>query len=308
MRAALVLAMVWWAWSAYAWMTNAIDVENAVDAADPVHGDGRRASSWRSPFRTRIRTRRPGSRSRTSSCASSTSALYAGACGTIRATSRAVTGSPRGSSPRRSIALIGGFVDPDYRAVDLARLARDRRRRDALRRAAGEWHISASHFAERFALIVIIALGESIVAIGIGTSELARDSTYALVGRRRLRRRRGTVVGVLRLHCDRRRACAAPGVARGSRPARARRLHVLPLPGRARDHLLRRRGEEDARAPARPALRGRPLGARAGRGDLPARVRADALPRHPARSRGSVSQRPRSRSVSPSGSTGRTRS
>ena len=29
-RAALVLAMVWWAWSAYAWMTNAIDVENAV--------------------------------------------------------------------------------------------------------------------------------------------------------------------------------------------------------------------------------------------------------------------------------------
>ncbi len=29
-RAALVLAMVWWAWSAYAWMTNAIDIENAV--------------------------------------------------------------------------------------------------------------------------------------------------------------------------------------------------------------------------------------------------------------------------------------
>ena len=30
LRSALVLAMVWWAWSAYAWMTNAIDVENAV--------------------------------------------------------------------------------------------------------------------------------------------------------------------------------------------------------------------------------------------------------------------------------------
>ena len=30
LRAALVLAMVWWAWSAYAWMTNAIDVENPV--------------------------------------------------------------------------------------------------------------------------------------------------------------------------------------------------------------------------------------------------------------------------------------
>src|SRR4249920_530403 len=30
LRAALVLAMVWWAWSAYAWMTNAIDIENVV--------------------------------------------------------------------------------------------------------------------------------------------------------------------------------------------------------------------------------------------------------------------------------------
>ena len=29
-RAALVLAMVWWAWSAYTWMTNAIDVDNTV--------------------------------------------------------------------------------------------------------------------------------------------------------------------------------------------------------------------------------------------------------------------------------------
>jgi low temperature requirement protein LtrA len=40
--------------------------------------------------------------------------------------------------------------------------------------------VSASHFAERFALIVIIALGESIVAIGIATSSLDRDATYAL--------------------------------------------------------------------------------------------------------------------------------
>src|SRR4249920_3067291 len=29
-RAALVLAMVWWAWSAYTWMTNAIDIESPV--------------------------------------------------------------------------------------------------------------------------------------------------------------------------------------------------------------------------------------------------------------------------------------
>jgi low temperature requirement protein LtrA len=46
--------------------------------------------------------------------------------------------------------------------------------------ARAEWRVSPSHFAERFALIVIIALGESIVAIGVGTSLLDRDATYAL--------------------------------------------------------------------------------------------------------------------------------
>ena len=114
--------------------------------------------------------------------------------------------------------------------------------------------VSPSHFAERFALIVIIALGESIVAIGIGTSELERDTTYAL----------SVVVafaGVAALwwaYFDftavAARACAPPSLAGRARAARARRLHVLPLPGRARDHPLRRRGEEDARASARSAL------------------------------------------------------
>jgi low temperature requirement protein LtrA len=46
--------------------------------------------------------------------------------------------------------------------------------------ARAGWRVSPSHFAERFGLIVIIALGESIVAIGIGTSDLNRDRTYAL--------------------------------------------------------------------------------------------------------------------------------
>lgn len=29
-RSALLLGLVWWAWSAYAWMTNAIDIESSV--------------------------------------------------------------------------------------------------------------------------------------------------------------------------------------------------------------------------------------------------------------------------------------
>ena len=46
--------------------------------------------------------------------------------------------------------------------------------------ARAEWRVSPSHFAERFALIVIIALGESIVAIGVATGGLSRDATYAV--------------------------------------------------------------------------------------------------------------------------------
>ena len=45
------------------------------------------------------------------------------------------------------------------------------------------WHVHAKHFAERFGLVVIIALGESIVAIGVGAGELdGVDIVAAVVG------------------------------------------------------------------------------------------------------------------------------
>jgi low temperature requirement protein LtrA len=44
-----------------------------------------------------------------------------------------------------------------------------------------EWRVHPAHFAERHGLIIIIALGESIVAIGIGASEFALDAN-AIVG------------------------------------------------------------------------------------------------------------------------------
>src|SRR6266545_3071983 len=38
------------------------------------------------------------------------------------------------------------------------------------------WRISPAHFVERFGLIIIIALGESIVAIGVGAAGLSLDA------------------------------------------------------------------------------------------------------------------------------------
>ncbi len=41
----------------------------------------------------------------------------------------------------------------------------------------GEWHVHAGHFAERHALVVIMALGESIVALGVGAEKTHLSGT-----------------------------------------------------------------------------------------------------------------------------------
>ncbi|WP_027346016.1 low temperature requirement protein A [Hamadaea tsunoensis] len=43
------------------------------------------------------------------------------------------------------------------------------------------WNVSSAHFVERHGLIIIIALGESVVAIGVGAAGLALDATLVLV-------------------------------------------------------------------------------------------------------------------------------
>jgi low temperature requirement protein LtrA len=177
-RAALVLAMVWWAWSAYAWMTNAIDIENVMTRliifaamaagffmALAVPNAFRDEAAWFAVAYFVVRVLN--------------SALYAWGARHDRVLLRAIARLSPWFLLAAVVALVGGFVDPDYRAwVWLASLAIDVA--GTLTVARVEWRVSPSHFAERFALIVIIALGESIVAIGIGTSELTRDAIYAV--------------------------------------------------------------------------------------------------------------------------------
>jgi low temperature requirement protein LtrA len=177
LRAALVLAMVWWAWSAYAWMTNAIDIENTVTRlimfaamaagffmALAVPDAFQDEAAWFAVAYFVVRILQ--------------TTLYAWGVRDDPGNLRAVLRLAPWFLIAALVALAGGFVDPDYRAwVWLASLVIDVV--GTLTAARAEWHISPSHFAERFALIVIIALGESIVAIGIGTSELERDATYA---------------------------------------------------------------------------------------------------------------------------------
>jgi low temperature requirement protein LtrA len=177
LRSALVLAMVWWAWSAYAWMTNAIDIENTVTRlilfaamvagffmAISVPDAFQDEAAWFAVAYFVVRVLQ--------------ATLYAWGVRSDPGNLRAVFRLAPWFLLAALVALVGGFVDPDYRAwVWLASLVIDVV--GTLTVARADWRVSPSHFAERFALIVIIALGESIVAIGIATSSLERDTTYA---------------------------------------------------------------------------------------------------------------------------------
>jgi len=177
-RAALVLAMVWWAWSAYAWMTNAVDVDNVVTrlivlgamaaaffmalaVPDAYQDEG----GWFAVayFTARILN----------------TTLFSWGVRDDLVQLRATLRLAPWFLAAAVVALAGGFLDGDGRAyVWAASLAIDVI--GTLTVAGTNWRVSPSHFAERYALIVIIALGESIVAIALGTSELDRDLVFAL--------------------------------------------------------------------------------------------------------------------------------
>jgi len=137
-------------------------------------------------------------------------------------------------------------------------------------RLAGEtWQVETAHFAERFALFVIIALGETIVLTGATTAESELDfATVAAFG--------GAFLGTAALSWlyftsiaaspSRRSPC------RRSHPARPRRLHLWARPDH-RGHRPRRRRR---RARDRPSDRGA-----SDRGADRRRRRPDHLPAGP---------------------------
>jgi low temperature requirement protein LtrA len=177
-RAALVFALVWWAWSAYAWLTNAIDVENVGTRLLVL-------SAALAAFFMALAI---------PDAYSDEGAWFAVAYFVVRVLQIALyTWGVRGDPQMRSavlrlapwflvaptVALVGGLAGGSWRtalwtvsiAIDVA---------GALSVARAGFRVSPSHFAERYALIVIIALGESIVAVGVGAQELERDAVFAI--------------------------------------------------------------------------------------------------------------------------------
>jgi low temperature requirement protein LtrA len=173
-RGLLLLGMLWWAWSAYAWLTNHLDPEEGIvrlvmltavaamlivslAAPGAFADDGvifgvaylvvRALQLALYPFAGRFDR------------------------DLIRAVRRIVPSATLGPT----LLIIAGFVHGSAQlalwgaALSVTYLG-------ALLGHMRGWRVSPAHFVERFGLIIIIALGESIVAIGVGARGLPLDA------------------------------------------------------------------------------------------------------------------------------------
>ena len=174
----LILGLLWWSWTAYAWLTSVVDPEEggvrialfaamagfliAAICVPEAFGD----------LGTEFALAYGGVRF--------AQILLLAIAGRDDPTfRRSVTGLGIGTTIGFSLLLAGSFLDPGLRAA-LWGLALVLDMGEPYLFGSEGWHLVPGHFAERHGLIVIIALGESIVAIGLGAgSELTWGITAA---------------------------------------------------------------------------------------------------------------------------------
>ena len=175
-RVVIVLALVFYMYGGYAWLTNAIAVDRAGHRLLLLGGMGgflvlalaipdvrRRGRDLRARLRLRGRAARR--------------ALHPGALRVGR------PGRPRPGASNLGAALLvlaGGVAGGDAQwvlwaaAVVLEWVA-------PRLRAVGRFDVAPGHFVERHGLVVIVALGESVVAVGIGAEGLPVDAALVAV-------------------------------------------------------------------------------------------------------------------------------
>jgi low temperature requirement protein LtrA len=177
-RSMLVLALVWWAWSAYVWVTNAQDPDSPLLRASLLLAGGvifitglavpHAYGSEGALFAISYAIVRFGHL-----------ALYADASRRGNASFAAIAGFAVTVTIGMALLIAGAFVTGGWRvglwtaaaAIDYAGpawLTRERLR--------GLQRVAVEHFAERYGLFVIICLGESVVAIGVGAQAHPLDA------------------------------------------------------------------------------------------------------------------------------------
>jgi low temperature requirement protein LtrA len=172
-----VLALIWWAWSAFVWAANAADTDSLL---------------WRSAlvvsmlliFICGLAVPHAWSDDATLfACAyagvrSIHLALYVDASRRGNASMAAIVGFGAATVAGMALLIVGSLVHHELRTVLwLAAIAIDYAgpawlTRERLR---GLQEVAVAHFAERYGLFIIICLGESIVAAGLAASEHELD-------------------------------------------------------------------------------------------------------------------------------------
>src|SRR2546423_1017476 len=174
LRGMLLLGTLWWAWSAYSWLTNTLDPEEgAVRIAVLAAVAAMLVVSLAAPgafgsdavtFGVAYFVVRALHLVLYSIAGRGDRDLFRAVLRIVPAATLApallvVAGFLHGSA---QLALWGAALAIDYLGVLLGHMR--------------GWRVSPAHFVERFGLIVIIALGESIVAIGVGARGLPLDA------------------------------------------------------------------------------------------------------------------------------------
>jgi low temperature requirement protein LtrA len=163
----LVLAALWWAWSVYAWLTSATDVDEGGIRLVML-------ASMAAMFGVALAV--PGA-------FGDDAVLFGVAYLVVRLLHLVLSDTVVRDDPDRrdallrfaptailgaSLLVVAGFLEGNERvAVWLVALAIDYLGPVVIGPGRG-WRVAPEHFAERHGLIILIALGESLIAIGLG--------------------------------------------------------------------------------------------------------------------------------------------
>jgi low temperature requirement protein LtrA len=167
LRGMLVLAALWWAWAAYAWLTSAMDVDE---------GGVRLAMLASTGAMLVVALAVPG-------VFGDDAVLFGAAYLLVRLLHLVLSAIVTRHDPERrgallrftptaifgpSLLVLAGFLDGNDRiALWVVALSIDYLGPVVIGVGRG-WRVAPEHFAERHGLIILIALGESIIAIGVG--------------------------------------------------------------------------------------------------------------------------------------------
>lgn len=174
----LILWLVWWAWTQFTWTLNPADTNHpavrvitltataaAFFMAQAIPDAFTSAGAWFAFAYVIVRSLGLG--------------LQLGLNFQIRENARAVAGWVAGSGIGLVVVVAGGLLPSPWREI-LWTTAVIADWLSASRAGRGRWTLHAGHFAERHGLIVIIALGESLIAAGLALGHVPRDMTFLI--------------------------------------------------------------------------------------------------------------------------------